>query len=198
MRFTRFSAYIKSIKIQLIPDDVHLDELFAATTNYNEIVSEVSKLELKHPDKPDATEQLFAVSSHATEQLLLFSKYNNPDSKMYRNKLMVFTEYPDVYISHIDRVMHGKWYAACFLENYCNPTVWSHYGDAHKGICLKFRTSLSDNLPKIKLHRIVGIKNQNGKTDFAYGDKTLQFYKVHYAKRYPEIDFFRSLGPVFS
>jgi hypothetical protein len=189
-----FSIY-KEHKLLTIPDYVQFDEFFVAK-NYNVTIPEVNRLELKHPDKPDATEQLFAMTSHATEQLLLINKYNNPAANLYRNKLMVLTEYPGIYINHIDRVMHGKWYAACFVENYCNPTVWSHYGDAHKGICLKFRTSLSSNLPTIKLHEIVGIKGQKGKSDFIYGDKTLQFYKVHYAKRYPEIDFFRSLGQV--
>jgi hypothetical protein len=92
--------------------------------------------------------------------------------------------------------MYGKWYAACFIANCRSPSVWSHYGDAHRGICLKFKTGLVNDLPSIKLHRIVGVKGSPGKFDFMYGDVDCQFYKVHYAKRYPEIDFFRSLGQV--
>jgi hypothetical protein len=108
----------------------------------------------------------------------------------------VFTEYPSIYRQNIDRAMYGTWYAACFVEDCRNPTVWSHYGDAHKGICLKFRTSPLNDLSTIQLHGLVGIKSHSGKSDFTYGDKTFQFSKVRYAKRYPEIDFFRSLGRV--
>jgi hypothetical protein len=189
-----FSEY-KAHKIRPFPDDLQFDQLFAVE-NYNAVISEINELEREHSNKPDVTEQWFAMSSRATEQLLLINKYNNPAVNLYRNKLMVFTEYPSIYMQNIDRTMYGKWYAACFVKDCRNPTVWSHYGDAHKGICLKFRTNALNDLPIIQLHGIVGIKSQSGKSDLTYGDKTLQFSKVHYTKRYPEIDFFTSLGQV--
>ena len=97
-------------------------------------VAAVNELELKHADKLDATERFFALSSHATQQVMLLNKYNNPDAKVNNSKLMILAEYPDVYIKNIDRIIHGKWYTSCFMTNCRNPSVWSHYGDAHQGI----------------------------------------------------------------
>ena len=160
-------------------------------------VAAVNELELKHADKLDATERLFTLSSHATQQVMLLNKYNNPDANVNHDRVMLLVEYPEMYLKNVDRIIHGKWFTACFMANCRNPSVWSHYGDAHKGICLKFRTNLVQDVPSIKLHGItVSRCVEVGKTDLVYGDIAHHFYKVYYAKRYPEIDFFRSIAHI--
>jgi hypothetical protein len=157
-------------------------------------IPSVNRLEIEHPDLPDATEQLFASSVHAIQQIQLIGKYNDPNFVGQAGILTVLIGYPEIYLKQIDRLMHGRWYTACFMSSYKNPSAWIHYGGAHKGVCLKFKTNVIQGRQSINLHGIIGEGGSPGKTVLSYGNRDHEFHQVDYAKRYPEVDFFRSLG----
>ncbi len=149
-------------------------------------------LDLKYPDIEDVTERLYASVISGMSQVDLIGRYNDVESSP--NKRLVIIDFPDKYVKQLDRVVYVDWYTACFLEKCNSPALWGYYGDNHKGVCLKFKTSLSHGKPAIKLHGLNGFGGNNEKTRLLYGDVNFQFYKVNYAARYPEVDFFKSLG----
>ena len=83
----------------------------------------------------------------------------------------LFSKFPAMYVERLERMLWQKWYAACFTTSYRNSSIWSHYADSHKGVCLIFRATETEP-PNRELH----------------------FRKVSYVDRLPEVDFFRSIG----
>jgi hypothetical protein len=157
--------------------------------NFPPIVTSINQLEAEHPDLTDGTEKLFTLSAEMIQQVQLLNKYNNKGFADRIGIVTIVTDYPRIYLRQIDRLAYGRWFAACFMENCTNPSVWSHYGDAHKGICLKFRTATIQNRPAIKLNGIVGVHGGRGRTEPTYGERDYIFHPVNYAKGYPAIDF---------
>ncbi|MDE0041660.1 MAG: DUF2971 domain-containing protein [Candidatus Poribacteria bacterium] len=83
----------------------------------------------------------------------------------------MFSEFPEMYVEQLKRLLWPKWYTACFTASYHNSSLWGHYADKHKGVCLIFET--------------VG----TGQPNFEK-----RFHKVNYVDRLPLVDFFRSIG----
>ena len=74
------------------------------------------------------------------------------------------------------------------FTQYCNNTaVWGHYSDGHKGICLKFKTQ------KLKDGGI-GLPLKNHSYFNTQSESVIPFKKIIYQRKYPEIDFFQSMG----
>ena len=91
---------------------------------------------------------------------------------------------PRKYLKKIEMLLWPKWYTACFMKDYHNSSVWGHYGDGHKGVCLIFEPPKLDDSNNFQLYHL---------TD--EGDNpTIQFSKVSYTKKPGKVDFFRSLG----
>src|SRR5207249_9374943 len=73
--------------------------------------------------------------------------------------------------------------------------MWGHYGDSHRGACLKFKTSASPSgKPTLTLRRPVGIRGTPKSVTQVFEFAQVELHEVQYADRYAEIDFFRSLG----
>jgi hypothetical protein len=134
--------------------------------------------EAERPDVEDGIERLHATTRHLSAQANLITMYNAPTETIaQKNRRMLFGRFPEEYLKSLERLVHPPWYTATFTGNFNNPSIWGHYGDGHKGVCLKFRANTINSEPHIRLHGI----------DY-------QFYRIKYARKYPEIDFFRSLG----
>ena len=82
-----------------------------------------------------------------------------------------FSNFPAMYVERLERLLWPKWYTACFTTSYHNSSLWGHYADGHKGVCLIFRSAEAES-----------------------PNRVLHFHKVSYVDRLPEIDFFRSIG----
>jgi hypothetical protein len=143
-----------------------------------ESVKWANSKEAERPDVEDGTERLHATTRHLSAQANLIAMYNAPTETIaQKNRRMLFGRFPEEYLKSLERLVHPPWYTATFTGNFNNPSIWGHYGDGHKGICLKFRASTTNGEPHLKLDGI----------DY-------QFYRIKYARKYPEINFFRSLG----
>lgn len=75
--------------------------------------------------------------------------------------------------------------------------MWGNYGDGHKGVCLKFRSTKEGNSPStFGLHGATGWSSGPKGTQKNYGDFKREFLKMKYVDRFIEIDFFRSIGRI--
>ena len=93
----------------------------------------------------------------------------------------------DNYFSILESITFPYRCTASFTQ-YCNNiSVWGHYSDGHKGICLKFKTQ------KLKDDSI-GISMTNASYFNTQSESVIPFTKILYKRRYPECDFFKSMG----
>ena len=108
---------------------------------------------------------------------------------------MVGSTFPEIYLNSLERLLYSNWYTACFVANATQAAMWGHYGDSHRGACLKFKTSsTSSGKPALTLGHLAAPHGSANGMSPAYNFGPQQLYEVQYADRYPEIDFFRSLG----
>lgn len=153
-------------------------------------VDAINQLEASHPDKEFAIEEVFSSQRKISGQLNLINHYNQTIDASQKNRLFVFVDFPEAYVREIERLTYPDWYAACFTKNYHNSSTWSHYGDNHKGVCLKFKTNCANDRRTINLHRIHGWSS----TGPVHGPVAHEFYPIIYQSKHVSIDFFRSLG----
>lgn len=141
-------------------------------------VNQANGMEAQRPDVEDGIERLHATTRQLSSQLDLILMYNAPTQTIAQtNHRMVYVRFPEEYLKSLERLVHPPWYTATFTCNCNNVSTWGHYGDGHKGVCLKFRASTINGKPHLRLNGI----------DY-------QFYEINYARKYPEINFFSSLG----
>ena len=107
-------------------------------------------------------------------------------------RLLIF-DFPNVYLKQLERLLYPKWYAACFAKDYSNSSMWGHYADNHKGVCLVFETEATSQGNSLTLDGITGFGG-NGKE--YWGSSPRIFYGINYQDTPGEIDFFRSMGCV--
>jgi hypothetical protein len=140
-------------------------------------------------------ESVFEVDNTILMQIRLMLQYNNKDKNMYTNQVFLMNEFPEAYLSRIEDIVYPRWYVTCFMSRCDNSSVWGHYGNNHKGVCLKFKVKEQNGLKSIRLKKTVGYSFSKGKLIKEveeYVDQPLK--KVNYIDRFVEIDFFRSLG----
>lgn len=94
------------------------------------------------------------------------------------------------YLQAIEKLTYPKTYVACFTGEKAinNSSVWGHYGDSHKGVCLIFESNENKRLS------LSNAKIGYGGGSVILGKIDLSFEKITYGESYPEIDFFCSLG----
>lgn len=105
----------------------------------------------------------------------VYSDIDPYNSKKYTN-LITFAYR---YIKQIEKLFIPYTYMTSFTNNITNSTIWSHYSDSHKGICLIFKS----NNNKIKLHNLFNNKK-----------KLFKFEKVIYKNTYENIEFFSNIN----
>lgn len=161
-----------------------------------EVFGMTNEFEQRHTGVEGGSDQLYAAMNAIHQQGILIGKYNNPTSPAVRNSSLIVAEFPDHYVKLVEKMIHPDWYMACFTESYASPSMWGHYANAHKGVCLKFGIGVTSGKPTLTLNGIVG--RRDSKTDPAgqpaFSHTNHPLYKVAYKATYPETDFFRSLG----
>lgn len=135
-------------------------------------------LEIKNFVEQDTGKQIDAIEAMIRE---------HGQEKMDKLFLLSF---PKNYLRAIEKLTYPKNYVACFTgeDAINNSSVWGHYGDSHKGICLIFKPNEKESLS------FSNAKIGYGGNGVILGEKSLSFDKIIYGETYPEIDFFRSLG----
>jgi hypothetical protein len=209
VRQNELYAYLKSIHIHA------LNSIFTVYENFNLMPRRpdddpLRRFEIKdviglsvnwanskaeNQDTEDAIERIFAEMKHKLSEDDLITLYNRPlNAIVQKNRRMLYGTFPEAYLKCLERLVHPEWYTATFTTSCNNPSMWGHYGDEHKGVCLIFKAGQIDTNPHLRLYGINGIGGAKNNLQPSYGYSDRQFYKIKYAEKYPEIDFFRSLG----
>jgi hypothetical protein len=148
------------------------------------------------PKNDEASKVLFEVAALHSMQIQLLNEFANPADEKLRGWIHLTRDFNDYYISSLDKLVHRQWYAACFVADPTNASMWGSYGDSHRGMCLKFTPSKHENgRLYLNLHRATGLSGgRDREMETIYGYSPLYFEKVQYGNDYPEVNFFETLG----
>ena len=149
--------YLESIHL------IILDEIIKGFNNFGLIAMRHS-FEFKPVDIFIPNEQFDPVSilripeyvriDLVSSRLLLKVKLLSP----VRNfNILMYMEFPMAYVERLFELMRPNAYMVCFSYTYQNSSMWGHYADDHKGICLIFDEALESELKQIE-NSIIGIK----------------------------------------
>ena len=116
---------------------------------------------------------------------IIFMHQENPDipEVVRKNYQLGQYDFPNTYFGEIGRLLWPNWYAACFMKSYHNSSVWGHYGDQHRGVCLIFEPVKAGN------HGGLNLSQSTSKSV-----KVMPFFKIDYVDKPGEVDFFSSIG----
>jgi hypothetical protein len=155
--------------------------------NNDSLSNIINKLEEEN-DK-NVTETFFSIISLYTQSSSLLCQYNNPNLNTNSNSFFLISEFPSKFITKLESTIYPPWYSASFLSEYTNSSIWGHYGDNHKGVCLKFKTT------KDKDKLILNLETEYGYSSGPIiGMRPHTFKEIKYHNKHVEIDFFRSIG----
>ncbi|MDD3770168.1 MAG: DUF2971 domain-containing protein [Sulfuricurvum sp.] len=135
-------------------------------------------------------EEIFDVFKNLQDNIALRHKCEGTFCQDFPNRNFVLIDFPEKYLNEIEKLLYPEWYTACFMTECYSSSVWGHYGDGHKGICLIFESNHNENEDFIQLKGKVGWGSEGA----IIGDRNHQFYKVNYEDGFGEIDFFKSIG----
>jgi hypothetical protein len=112
---------------------------------------------------------------------------------------LLVREFPHIFLREIRRLIYPEWYAACFMGDYRNASVWGTYGDNYTGVCLIFKAKLVEVDSSIELCRKKAYgarKTPSGEVveRSEYGYCEMGFKKVDYVAKHVQVDFFANLG----
>jgi hypothetical protein len=147
-----------------------------------------------HAFAEDQAEVLFFINNNITQQLALIHELNGdiPDDR--RSWLLVARDFPTHYVAAIERLLYPDWHAACFVTDPTGASMWGHYGDGHRGMCLKFKAKPnSAGVDSLDLYRRTSWR---GDGSVGYSWVPHPFEAVDYAAEFPGVNFFESLGRV--
>ena len=133
---------------------------------------------------------LFSIQKHLRDQADIIRQYNGRNDNNKKNQDLIFYEFPKEYVTRLEELVFPGWYTACFMSECSNSSVWGHYGDSHKGVCLMFRSELINDIHCLSLKGMNGW----GSSGATYGYGKHRFHPIDYIKGVGQIDFFRSLG----
>ena len=126
----------------------------------------------------DTDQTIRAVINH--NRLINLLKYSNSSASLAKNTLRITLDFPKKYLNEVERLFWPNWYTACFMKTCHNSSVWSHYGDQHRGACLIFGTEKTGGSESLTLHQA---------TDNSV--KEMSFHEISYRGKPSEVDFFR-------
>ena len=118
---------------------------------------------------------------------LLDFSFNLLNSISIRNAIVtnnvLRNDFVEAYNQSLYHLVYPMHYVACFSENANNPTMWGHYADSHKGVCLIFKA----NNNQIKLTEKDLFNN-------SIYDQDYKFESVKYTKRRIKFNFFEEIS----
>lgn len=156
-----------------------------------DFIKNIEKTIIENNGDEEAVNKLFAIERQSHDQLGIIHYFNGDFDQSKSNKNLILIEFIENYLQQLEKLIYPDWYTACFMSECNNSSVWGHYGDNHKGVCLIFGSEDIDDNHFLPLKSITGISSSTGTT---YGSLNHQFHSVHYEKGYEEINFFKSLG----
>jgi hypothetical protein len=176
------------------PIDANFRNRVAIPLRLKESFAAQNMLETTNPSNPDIVEAMTAKFMNAIDQTTFLQDYKGISQQHGPVWRVIASTFPNVYLLSLEYLLYRDWYTACFVAKPSQASMWGYYGDSHRGACLKFKTTtLPEGEPALRLIRQIGI----GGSQHPPERSSQPLQQVHYANRYPEVDFFRSLGTLF-
>jgi hypothetical protein len=173
------------------PIDASFRDQEARPLRLKESFASFDEWETKNPNNPDVVEAMTARFMSTIEQTTFLQDYTGISQQHGPVWRVIASTFPSVYLLSLEYLLYRDWYTACFVAKPSQAPMWGYYGDSHRGACLKFKTTtLPEGEPALRLIRQIGI----GGSQHPPERNSQPLQQVHYANRYPEVDFFRSLG----
>lgn len=153
------------------------------------LIQGLNKIDSKKDTGINVAENFLWQTNLVSQQLRLLKEYGLSETERQSNLHFLVYKFQEKYLAKLESAIFPNWYSASFLKNSTNSAVWAHYGDNHKGVCLKYK-----------------VKDQSGKyqlnlnTEYGYNDGPIvgmqphTFKKIEYSNKHVEVDFFRSIG----
>ena len=126
-------------------------------------------------------------------ELKIIYEFNNPIVKK-KGWYFILRNFINNYITALEQILYPKYYISCFVSNPTDASMWGTYGDSHKGVSLKFKTLKKHNKLSLNLDTPNEIYRHQNKNDTSCDNRTYYCEKVQYSGKFPEIDFFSSIG----
>lgn len=164
----------------------------------SELIKNISKkfeslLEIKQMELENKSVKL-AIFSQINSIFSQFELTNNFNSTLKNNKQkFLILNFTLAYLTELDKLTYPDSYVACFIDNCTNPVIWSHYGDNHKGVALKFNTTKIENDLYLELMGVVGLKSENKKI---YEKRKYLLKKIIYSNNFSKMNFFSCIGRI--
>lgn len=144
------------------------------------IIQSIDEIEASFVGNDDKKMDMFLKYSEPYyKELNFIQSINYKDTP---NKLFLLN-FAENYLKAIEKLTYPEVYIASFASEQAvnNASLWGHYGDGHKGVCLIFEADEKLTMPF---------------SSAKSGEINLSFEKIIYEKNYSEIDFFSSFGTV--
>lgn len=178
------------------------EELTQLASEFRSLKPTASKLlelaTLAEAEIESFSEVMSFASRQVSEGQRLSHEYHFRDAfseTLKRNQKFLLLDFPQVYVDQLDKLLWPDWYAACFSKSFHNPSIWSHYGDGHKGVCLIFDTSDSTYGSSLDIYRPLRNRvNSGGPSKEEREHSPMQLSDVSYSTRPVTIDFFGNIG----
>jgi Protein of unknown function (DUF2971) len=155
----------------------------------------LNQMDAKRADSADIVEVFASNVVSGITQTIFIQEYKGANQSHGKAWNVISSTFPEIYINALEKLLYYDSYIASFVAEPMHAAMWGHYGNGHRGVCLKFRTSeLSNGKPALTLGRVVGTSGIKESSSQVYEFLPLELHDVIYRDRYDEIDFFRSLG----
>ena len=203
IRYTELRYYLQMIHPFFLPEiiDTHikhglmpesdrpaLPEELSVPVIFKSILKSIKLFDEAHTEEEInvALQQIAMIDySNRLQHQKIIQQYKHliPIEAYWNSRQLVFADFPMVYLKEIERLLWPKWYTACFTKHYHNSSVWGHYADNHKGVCLIFES-----------------KQINGSNGFElyYGAgnsvREIPLSEIRYVDKPAKVDFFTSIG----
>ena len=76
------------------------------------------------------------------------------------NRRLLAYDFSGAYLVQLEQVLYPDCYVASFMRDYRNASVWGHYGDGHKGICLIFEADTTTEGNSLTLKQVTGFSTR--------------------------------------
>ena len=143
-------------------------------------------------------DSLFGALHHVANDYILAREVHSErvHSAVFKKNLQLLqTSFSQLYIQQLADLLWPRWYTACFTRRYDNSSLWAHYADGHKGVCLAFGTLQDKDSLYLTLTEGTGLSPDSERGPLQDADsRRVDVREVEYSVQLVTVDFFRSIG----
>ncbi|MEP6899820.1 MAG: hypothetical protein ABI870_14945 [Rhodanobacter sp.] len=145
-------------------------------------------------DTDDSAEKLRAAfeAANATHDQMALRAWLCIEGPARENHRFVYVSFVARYLEGLRTLVYPDWYMACFMDSISNASVWGHYANGHRDVCLKFRATANHETDFLPL-RVPAAANGAGPI---WNEVPIPFKAVVYSPSIVRLNFFTSMGSI--